>query len=60
MTYIYIILAAIIMIVLSIIYEEYKSRFCKNCKAKMNRHYDPEEDCEVYQCPCCGRSYIIK
>jgi predicted RNA-binding Zn-ribbon protein involved in translation (DUF1610 family) len=41
-------------------YDIYSTRFCKNCGTRMNRHYDIEEDAEVYQCPCCGRSYLIK
>jgi predicted RNA-binding Zn-ribbon protein involved in translation (DUF1610 family) len=26
----------------------------------MEKYYDPEEDAEVYQCPKCGRCYIIQ
>jgi predicted RNA-binding Zn-ribbon protein involved in translation (DUF1610 family) len=26
----------------------------------MDKYYDPEEDAEVYQCPKCGRLYIIE
>ena len=33
---------------------------CKNCGTKMNRYYDADEDAEVWQCPVCGRSYLIK
>lgn len=60
MEYLYITLAVIIAIFISVIISEYRSRFCSDCGTKMDRHYDPEEDAEVYQCPKCGRSYIIK
>lgn len=60
MEYLYITLAVIIAIFISIIISEYRSRFCRDCGTKMDCYYDPEEDAEVYQCPCCGRSYIIK
>lgn len=60
MEYLYIALAVIIAIFISVIIEEYRSRFCRDCGIKMDRHYDPEEDSEVYQCPKCGRSFLIK
>ena len=58
MNYIYLVTAAIIIVMISIIIEEYTRSHCSSCGAKMNRHYDPEEDCEIYQCPKCGRTYI--
>lgn len=57
----FIILACIFIVALLVIaFDVYMTRFCKKCGTKMNKHYDPEEDAEVYQCPNCGRSYIIK
>lgn len=58
-----IIVICIISLVIAIIcigYDIYTRTFCRNCGCKMSRFYDPEEDAEVYQCPKCGRSYIIK
>jgi predicted RNA-binding Zn-ribbon protein involved in translation (DUF1610 family) len=49
-----------LLILLAIAAARYMDRFCKFCGCKMNRFYDSEEDAEVYQCPNCGRSYIIK
>ena len=40
-------------------YDIYTRQFCKHCGSKMDRYYDIEEDAEVYQCPNCGRSYLI-
>lgn len=38
----------------------FRDRFCKNCGTIMHIHYDPEEDDNIWQCPKCGRSYLIK
>ncbi len=60
MNCIYIAAACFITMLLLIIIDEYRKSHCRHCGAKMNRHYDTEEDAEVWQCPKCGRSYIIR
>lgn len=55
---IYIILIIIVAVLFAIINEEIHKRFCTDCGARMDKHYDVEEDAEVWQCPRCGRSYI--
>ena len=60
MHYVYLSAAIIIAVMLSVIIGEYFKSHCSSCGAKMDRYYDPEEDCEVYQCPKCGRSYLIR
>jgi predicted RNA-binding Zn-ribbon protein involved in translation (DUF1610 family) len=56
----FMVLACIFIVVLiAIAADIYLDRFCKKCGCKMNRFYDMEEDAEVYQCPKCGRCYII-
>lgn len=49
-------IATIILIIFDI---NHPSR-CKHCGTRMDKYFDAEEDAEVYQCPCCGRSYIVK
>ena len=51
---------ALIAAVIIAIYNIRHPSYCRNCGSRMDRYFDPEEDAEVYQCPCCGRSYIIK
>ena len=51
---------AAILVIIVIAIDILKPRFCKSCGTKMNRFFDFEEDAEVYQCPQCGRSYLIK
>lgn len=59
---VYLCIAGLVLlaIVIGIAIREFISRFCPDCGTKMDSFYDPEEDAEVYQCPVCGRSYIIK
>lgn len=55
------ILAIVVVLTIAIvIVDVIAPRYCKNCGTKMIRLYDEEEDAEVYQCPQCGRSYLIK
>lgn len=49
----------IVSIALAIYDIKHPSR-CKHCGTRMNRYFDADEDAEVFQCPCCGRSYLIK
>ena len=58
MHYTYLFAAVILIVLAAIIIEEYTRSHCSSCGAKMDHYYDIEEDCEVYQCPNCGRSYI--
>ena len=58
MNYTYLLAALIIVVLVAIVIEEYTRSHCTSCGAKMDRYYDPEEDCELYQCPKCGRHYI--
>lgn len=60
MNYIYIAAAFFIAMLLIIIIDEYRKSHCRRCGTKMNRHYDTEEDAEVWQCPCCGNCYHIR
>lgn len=55
------ILAIVVVLTIAIvIVDVIAPRYCKNCGTKMIRLYDEEGDAEVYQCPQCGRSYLIK
>lgn len=56
----YILAGAAIIIAVGFIISDLMSRYCSACGTRMDKSYDPEEDAEVYQCPKCGRSYIIK
>lgn len=57
----FIITVEIILIVSLIVYEiRFRKQFCKRCGTRMDKYFDAEEDAEVYQCPMCGRSYLIK
>lgn len=58
MEYIYFVAACVIALLIFIMLEEYRKGFCKNCGAKMHKHYDPEEDSEIWQCHACGRCYL--
>lgn len=60
MTVFTIIVAFFVAAVLIIVLDRILRQYCRHCGTKMNRYFDPEEDAEVYQCPTCGRSYIIK
>lgn len=60
-TNLFLTLGGIFLVVLLLIgLDIYRARFCRYCNAKMEKYYDPEEDAEVYQCPKCGRCYIIQ
>lgn len=48
------------IVVATIMVDNYRTTHCRKCGTKMNMYYDEEEDAPVYQCPKCGRSYIIK
>lgn len=56
-----ILLMSVVMAVfLLMVYMDYYFKsHCRECGTKMDRFYDQEEDAEVYQCPKCGRCYII-
>lgn len=55
------ILAIVVVLTIAIvIVDVIAPRYCKSCGTKMIRLYDEEEDAEVYQCPQCGRSYLVK
>lgn len=47
------------IVLLSIAIARYRRSYCRYCGAKMQKFYDIEEDDIVYQCPNCGRTYII-
>lgn len=58
MEIIYIMIIVVIAVLIAIINEEVRKRFCKDCGTRMELFYDIEEDAEVYQCPNCGRCYL--
>lgn len=57
---IFILAIVVVLTIAIVIVDVIAPRYCKNCGTKMTRLYDEEEDAEVYQCPQCGRSYLIK
>jgi predicted RNA-binding Zn-ribbon protein involved in translation (DUF1610 family) len=57
---IFILAIVAVMMIAIVIIDIIMPRYCKSCGTKMIRLYDEEEDAEVYQCPQCGRSYLIK
>lgn len=59
MTTAVILLAIVFTLIALAIYDLRHHPRC-SCGARMDRHYDVEEDAEVFQCPRCGRCYLIK
>lgn len=60
MTTVITIAAFLVAVFLAIAISRHIQSYCRFCGSKMTLVYDPEEDAEVYQCPTCGRSYIIR
>ena len=54
-----IITITIIALIVGMMLIDYIRKVCPYCRTKMDSYYDPEEDAEVYQCPKCGRTYLI-